>query len=436
MSGGSIQVRDATVSYHAEADAQHVPPGFKITQVGVIPENWDVRTLGEVCEGIYDGTHQTPKYVQDGIPFFSVENVTSNDFSNTKLISREEHERLSRRVQIERGDILLTRIGSLGETKLIKWEVSASFYVSLALLKPSRRVSASYLSAYSKSRQFVLDVEKRSLLHAYPKKINLGNISDIPIPLPTIREQRLIAEALADLDELLGALEGLIAKKRALKQAAMQQLLTGRTRLPGFSGEWEIRRIGDLFDVSVGSSKSKFIIEGGKRFIVDMGAVSQAGQLIALKPTNYEGDLLQKGDLVMPKDDIGGGKIIGKVAYINADDKYVLGDHVYVLRLREGNPLFFSFLINRHETNWDLRSKVAGSAQLGLAQKEVLEQGIPSPPPREQIAIATLLSDMDAEIAALERRRDKTRAIKQGMMQQLLTGRVRLIEPAPEDAAA
>ncbi len=158
-----------------------------------------------------------------------------------------------------------------------------------------------------------------------------------------------------------------------------------------------------------------------------MGPVSTQGTLIASKQTDFKGDFLEYGDLVMPKDDIGGGKIIGRVALINQSDKYVLGDHVYRLRNVQGNSLFLSYLINSHQVNSGLKKKVIGSAQLGLGRKSIEEQIMTVPPLDEQQAIAAILSDMDAEIAALERKRDKTRLLKQGMMQELLTGRTRLL---------
>ena len=97
-----------------------------------IPSDWEIKTLNDLCISINDGTHHTPKYVENGIPFFSVENVTMNNFKNTKNISHEAHSKLIERCKPEKGDILLTRIGTLGETKLIDWDINASIYVSLA----------------------------------------------------------------------------------------------------------------------------------------------------------------------------------------------------------------------------------------------------------------------------------------------------------------
>ncbi len=228
-------------------------PGYKQSDVGIIPDDWEVKLLGDVAT-IKDGTHQTPKYVASGVPFFSVEHVTSGDFKNTKFISEKEHRFLTRTCKIEKGDILMTRIGSIGDCKLIDWDVDASFYVSLALLKIQSRYSAAYIAQYSKSASFQNEVQLHSLQSAIPKKINLGPISSVKIAVPPVAEQRAIATALSDVDALLAKLGQLIAKKRDLKQAAMQQLLTGQTRLPGFSGEWELKRVDEFGEVVTGGT--------------------------------------------------------------------------------------------------------------------------------------------------------------------------------------
>jgi type I restriction enzyme S subunit len=191
---------------------------------------WKVRRLGDVAV-IRDGTHQTPKYVASGIPFFSVEHVTSGDFKNTRFISEEEHRFLTRSFKIAKGDILMTRIGSIGDCKLIDWEVEASFYVSLALLKIHVDYSAAYIAHYSNSAAFKKEVELHSLQSAIPKKINLGPISNVRLEIPPLPEQTAIADVLSDMDAELAALEQRRDKTRALKQGMMQELLTGKTRL-------------------------------------------------------------------------------------------------------------------------------------------------------------------------------------------------------------
>ena len=192
---------------------------------------WYDTTIGEHCY-VFDGTHQTPKYTASGIPFYSVENVTSNDFSNTKFISEEEHELLTTKHRIEKGDILMTRIGSIGDCKYVDWDVNASFYVSLALIKCKDTINSQFLSYYSNSTYFKKEIEIRSLLTAIPQKINLGPISEIRLNIPSdIKEQQAIASILSDMDYEIEALEQKLDKTRQIKQGMMQQLLTGKIRL-------------------------------------------------------------------------------------------------------------------------------------------------------------------------------------------------------------
>ena len=192
---------------------------------------WYETTVGEHC-CVFDGTHQTPKYTITGIPFYSVENITASDFVNTKFITAEEHEQLSSKCKIEKGDILMTRIGSIGDCKYIDWDVNASFYVSLALIKCKETINAQFLSFYSTSSYFKKEIEIRSLLTAIPQKINLGPISEIKLNIPSdIKEQEAIASVLSDMDNEIEVLEQKLAKNRLLKQGMMQQLLTGKIRL-------------------------------------------------------------------------------------------------------------------------------------------------------------------------------------------------------------
>jgi type I restriction enzyme S subunit len=192
---------------------------------------WKASSLGDACRAIVDGTHFTPSYVDAGVPFYSVENVTADDFTNTKCISPEEHKILIRRCKPEKGDILLTRIGSIGDTKLIDWDVDASIYVSLALLKCGDDVDPRFLAAYTMSGRFRKDIEDRSLLNASPRKINMGNIGQVPIPLPCLDEQRAIADILEGMEKEVALLDQKLKKFRQIKQGMMQELLTGRVRL-------------------------------------------------------------------------------------------------------------------------------------------------------------------------------------------------------------
>lgn len=193
---------------------------------------WEEKKLGDLAE-VKDGTHQTPKYFESGIPFYSVENVTRNDFKNTKYISIDEHNFLTRTSKIEKEDILMTRIGSIGKLKYIDWDVNASYYVSLALLKVRKKiVDPLFLSKIGDSSLFKTEIELNSLQSAVPKKINLGPISNVKIIIPKDKkEQKAIARILTDMDLEIEKLQTKKAKYEKIKEGMMQELLTGKTRL-------------------------------------------------------------------------------------------------------------------------------------------------------------------------------------------------------------
>jgi type I restriction enzyme S subunit len=404
-------------------------PGYKQSEVGVIPEEWECAKLSEFFSFISYGFTNPMPSVHDGVFM-----ITAADINNGRLqldTARKTSETayrtlLTAKSKPLKNDILLTKDGTLGRLALVGNE-TVCINQSVAVIRPNGRVEPQFLKLLLESpryqKRMVEDAGGSTIKHIY-----ITIVDKMPLGLPLdISEQRAIVAALSDVDGLLGGLDRLIVKKRDLKHAAMQQLLTGQTRLPGFHGEWEVKRLGDAFTITAGKSKSAYIVEGGDFWICDMGSVSIEGRLIVSKRTNYRGDFLKRGDLIMPKDDIGGGNIIGKVGYVDANESYILGDHVYCLRALEGDPRFLAYVINSHRVNSELRKKVIGSAQLGLGRKSVNEQEMVFPSVSEQTAIAEVLTEMDAELAALEQRREKTRAVKQAMMQELLTGRTRLI---------
>lgn len=383
-----------------------IPAGYKQTEVGVIPEDWEVVRLGDVAT-IRDGTHQTPRYVPSGIPFYSVEQVTSGDFQNTKFISEQEHRFLTRSAKIEKGDILMTRIGSIGDCKLVDWDVDASFYVSLALLKVKTGYSAEYIAQYSNSVAFKNEVDLHALASAVPKKINLGPISDVRIAIPAQNEQHAIAAALSDVDALLAKLDQLIAKKRDLKQATMQQLLTGQTRLPGFSAAWEVKRLGDVLRVRHGKSQHNIETPDGQYPILATGGeIGRTDTPLYDKPSVLIG---RKGTIDKPQ---------------FRDQPFWTVDTLFYTEILGTNSAKFLFYVFC-AIDWRSYNEASGVPSLNASTIEGIEVKLPQS--EEQTAIAIVLSDMDAELSALEARRDKTRALKQGMMQELLTGRIRLL---------
>ena len=250
--------------------------------------------------------------------------------------------------------------------------------------------------------------------------------------------------ALSDVDMLLGAMDRLIAKKRDLKQAAMQQLLTGHTRLPGFNGQWEVKTLGELFDFSGGYSASRDQLSTEGHCYLHYGDIHGASKTFVDTDADYQdipkldiplkqvpsSSLLEDGDVVFvdaSEDDEGTSK---HVVVVNKDNiPFVSGLHTIVAKSKTDELsheyrrfCFQTAAIRRQFLFYSVGTKVSGISKTNIAK---LKLSVPSVP--EQTAVAAVLMDMEAELAALEQRREKTRSLKQGVMQELLTGRTRLI---------
>ena len=238
--------------------------------------------------------------------------------------------------------------------------------------------------------------------------VNRNDLHSLTVRIPpTVDEQRAIAGALSDVDALLGALDQLIAKKRDLKQAAMQQLLTGQTRLPGFQGKWMVTRLGDVLKVRHGKSQHGITSPDGQYPILASGGeIGRTNSFIYDKPSVLIG---RKGTIDSPQ-------------YV--DSPFWTVDTLFFTEISneaDAKFIFYKFTMIR----WRSYNEASGVPSLNAKTIENIEIEIPTL--AEQTAIAEVLTDMDAQLAALEQRRAKTRALKQGMMQELLTGRTRLL---------
>jgi type I restriction enzyme S subunit len=263
--------------------------------------------------------------------------------------------------------------------------------------------------------------------------INGNEYSQLPISLPPLCEQRAIATALSDVDALLEGLDRLIAKKRDLKQAAMQQLLTGQTRLPGFEGEWEEKQLGELGYFLKGSgvrrdeaqSGSLPCIRYGEIYTVHHDVVREFHSWISMDVAKMAVQI-QKGDLLFA----GSGETkdeIGKCVAVVTDKEAYAGGDIVILRAPTTDPVFMGYALNHPAVNLQKSRFGQGDAVVHISASALSQIVITLPEETEQRPIATVLADMDGEIETLKKRRAKTAALKQAMMQELLTGRTRLL---------
>jgi type I restriction enzyme S subunit len=250
------------------------------------------------------------------------------------------------------------------------------------------------------------------------------------MPVPPLPEQRAIAQALSDVDSLLTSLDRLIAKKRDLKQAAMQQLLTGQTRLPGFSGEWEVKTLEELVETDPENLGNGTAPDYAFRYIsledVDHGSLqSFTEQVFATAPSRARRKLRSNDVLVSTVRP----NLLSHLLFQNSDQNWICSTGFCVLRCRSGlaHPGYIFQHLFAASVNQQIDTLLTGSNYPSMNSRDVRALKIPVPPLPEQIAISAVLTDMDAELAVLGQRQAKTSALKQGMMQELLTGKTRLV---------
>lgn len=410
-----------------------VTPKYMRTEIGNVPIEWDVRKLIDISSKITDGDHSTPVRASQGYYLLSARNVLDGriDVSDVDYVERAEYVRMRTRCAPEAGDVLISCSGTIGRVAVVPPNFESVLVRSAALIKIDHTKADGRYVQYSLQASEAQKQISTSVNQAAQPNLFLNHIEKLQVAVPTLDEQRAIAEALSDVDALLAGLDRLIAKKRDLKQAAMQQLLTGRTRLPGFEGKWKIKRIGDFTDCTAGGTPSTGVSEywgGSIRWM-------NSGEIHLKRVQEVEGRITEAGlhssstKLIPPKCVLvglaGQGRTRGTVAM----------NLVELCTNQSIAAIFpsFEFVSDYLYYNLDFRYEelremsTGGGGRGGLNLTIIKAIPIPLPSLEEQTAIASALSDADDELTTLEMRRDKTRALKQAMMQELLTGRIRLV---------
>ena len=433
-------------------------PGYKQTEVGVIPAEWDVKTFEKLFNFSGGYSASRDQLSSEGHCYLHYGDI--HGATKTTVDVRADYQ------NIPKLNIPLTRVASkslLEDGDIVFVDASeddegTSRHVVVVNKDKKPFISGLHtIVAKSKTDELVHEyrrycfqtatIRQQFLFYAVGTKvsgISKTNIAKLKLPVPTLPEQRAIATALSDVDGLLGGLDRLIAKKRDLKQAAMQQLLTGQTRLPGFHAEWEVKRLGELFNFSGGYSASRdqlsteghcYLhygdIHGSTKTSIDTDADFQNIPKfdIALKRVS-PASLLDDGDVVFvdaSEDDAGTSKHVvvvnkGKKPFISGLHTIVAKSKTHELAHEYRRFCFQTPAIRQQFLFYSVGTKVSGISKSNIPK---LTLSFPSVP--EQTAIASVLTEMDGELAVLEQRREKTRALKQAMMQELLTGRTRLV---------
>lgn len=399
-----------------------IPDGYKRSEVGVIPRDWEVKTLGGIANIIMGQSPKSSFYNTqgDGLPLIQ----GNADITNRKTITRTFSSSIPKKGKT--GDVIMSVRAPVGEIARAMFDCCLGRGV--CGISYENDFLYHYLIYYEKSW---VKLSKGSTFDS----INSKEVNELQIPLPPLPEQTAIATALSDVDNLITSLNKIINKKRNIKQGTMQELLTGKKRLPGFKGEWEVKELREiLLNGTLGGNYSNLEIESSFP-LIKMGNIGR-GQIdvskleyISSNIIPLQKDRLYYGDVLFNTRNT--LELVGKVA-IWRNELPVAYYNSNLMKLEFNDKIvsnfFINYILNTKYSISQLRGFATGTTSVAaIYTRDLLKFKLPLPPLPEQQAIAQILSDMDTEIQSLEQKRDKYTLLKQGMMQQLLTGKIRLI---------
>lgn len=415
-----------------------VPDGYKASDVGVLPEGWELFPLSELLD-FRNGVNADKSAYGTGIRFINVlEVITKSHLRADDVPGRVTlSETATKAYAVRRGDVLFNRTSEtqeeVGLAAVYDDDEPVVFGGFVIRGRPiTSRIDAQY-AGYGLRGETVRNQIIMRGQGAIRANIGQAELRQVQVPVPPLGEQRAIAAALRDAARVIDAVGMLIRKKKSVRHGSLQQLLTGATRLPGFTTDWPTSTVGAEFDIQLGkmldaarnAGTSKPYI--GNRAVqwgrIDLSALARV-PLSAPDMTRFR---LKEGDLLVCE----GGEV-GRAAIWDApisECYYQKALH----RLRPKglySPRFLMYLLQLWTTNGRLDNYVTQTSIAHLVKEKFEQVPLPAPSPEEQSAIVSVLADMDAEIARLEQRRAKAKDLRDGMMQELVSGRRRLPERA------
>ncbi|MDB1566194.1 restriction endonuclease subunit S [Lacticaseibacillus paracasei] len=380
---------------------------------------WEERKLSEIVD-IYDGTHQTPIYTDSGVKFVSVENISN--LETKKYISQEAYNKEYAKKQAQKGDVLMTRIGDIGTSRVIETEEPLAYYVTLSLLKP-KKIESNFLSWLISSPEVQRNIWKRTLHIAFPKKINLGEINQVEVMIPKNKEQQKIGSFFKHLDDTIALHQRKLAKLKELKQGYLQKLFPQngskfpQLRFAGFADAWEQRKFGELYKKNLERNKDHFssdrtISIATMRFKKEGNGAAE-NSLVSYK-------VLREGDIAFE------GHTSKRFAFgrfvLNDIGDGIMSPRFTTLRPTQDMPIKFWKQYIHYEPI--MRYPIVNSTKLGtmmneLVVDEFLNQPVLVPELSEQEKIGSFFQQLDETIALHQRKLEKLQELKKGYLQKM-----------------
>ncbi|MBH0288465.1 restriction endonuclease subunit S [Helicobacter pylori] len=372
------------------------------------PSNWQKVRLGDIAH-VFDGTHQTPQYTHYGVAFFSVENIVSDRPS--KFISQQDYLTATNQNRPEYNDILLTRIGTIGVSKVVNWNYPFSIYVTLAVIKQSKYFNSYYLHYFIQSNFFQKELKNNSLLQAIPCKINMNELKKCEVILPPLNEQIAIANVLSDVDRYLYSLDALIFKKESVKKALRIKMLNQILASNGV----EFKKIGEICLIKRGRVIAKKILQKNGKYPVYSSQTLNNGILGFIDTYDFDGEFL-----TWTTD----GAYAGSVFYRNG--RFSITNVCGLLQVIQDNILHkYLYYILQITASLHVNPGMGNPKLMSVAMQSIQ---IPLPSLDEQAAIANILSTLDHEIISLKNKKRQFENIKKALNHDLMSAKIRVLK--------
>jgi len=401
--------------------------GYKQTDLGLIPEDWNLVPFDSIFSFYSTSNYSKAQMSEDNevgcIHYGLIHAITNTKYDLKHGIKYYVTSEQAKYELVRDGDVIMVDASEdlEGVNKSVEvFGIGNNKYISglhTYLLRDKKSLLADNFRGIILNSQSVKNQMLQLAVGMKVFGVSKTQLINVKLPLPPLPEQKAIAQVLSDTDHLIQAIEQKLSKKRAIKQGAMQQLLTPKE-------DWEVKGLGSIAHFYNGKAHEQFIDANGEYTVINSKFISRNGSVFKNSTVNL--CPLQKGDITMVMSDIPNGKALAKCFLVPKDDKYTLNQRICAIRADDDvDNIFLALILNRNKYYLSFDS---GTGQTNLKKNDVLECPIPLPPTKkEQTEIATILSDMDAEISQLELKLSKYKMLKQGLMQNLLTGKIRLV---------
>lgn len=406
-----------------------------------LPLDWQLEKFGNVAK-ITCGIAATPEYVDEsiGVPFFSARNVQDGRLDLTKYmhITEELHKQLTKNTKPEKGDLLLTRVGAgIGAVAVVDIDFEFSVYVSLTLIKCGKKIVNEYLKYLLSSNYYRYLATRDQFAGGGVQNLNVQMVKEYPLPIPSVKEQAKIAKILSVWDKAITTTEQLLANSKQQKKALMQKLLTGKVRFSGFEEVWRDCYLSDVAEIIVSPVDKKS--EDGE-IAVELCNYTDVyynnyitRKINFMKATASSAEIkkytLKVGDVIITKDSETPGDIAVPALVKENLNGVVCGYHLAIVRPLDGvlDGAFLNFLFSMQKTRYYFFTLATGATRFGLSVGGIHKAHFKTPSFEEQQKIASVLYIADCEIEDLKEKIAHLKKEKKALMQQLLTGKRRVI---------